>query len=348
MNKKLFLTVFFIFSIILSVNAQTLLIENFDYPAGDSLGAHGWVSFSGGATNVLTVTSPGLTYLNYSGSGIGNAATVKTTGQDAYKPLSSPDSVGNLYVSFMASFDSAKTAGDYFFALLPSTSTTLYTARVYARDSLGLRFGLSKSSATSGPIVYGNTTFNYGTTYLFVVKYSFLTGSTTDDEMSLFVFTSPSLPTTEPSTPYVGPVTGTIADVANIGRIALRQGTAANAPYLVIDGFKVTKSWTSIVTSVKNFETTDIKFELSQNFPNPFNPTTNINFSIPAKGLAIIKLYDINGKEVKSLLNSELNQGNYTMNLNLSGFNTGVYFYTLKFISSEYNLTETKKLLLVK
>ncbi|MBK6878441.1 MAG: hypothetical protein IPG99_18910 [Ignavibacteria bacterium] len=87
MKKKLVLILFF--GLMLNAFAQQRLIENFDYTAGDSLGAHGWTSFSGGATNRLLVTSPGLTYSGYPQSGIGNATTLTTTGQDAYVPMTS-------------------------------------------------------------------------------------------------------------------------------------------------------------------------------------------------------------------------------------------------------------------
>ena len=234
MKLKLIFFITFLFAICSSINSQILLIEDFNYPVGDTIGAHGWVTFSSWV-NPMTITSGGLTYSGYSGSGIGNAVKLLSTGQDAYKSLPNPETTNNVYVAFMVKIDSAKPAGDYFFALLPSTSTTLYTARVYAKDTSGaISFGLSKSSATGGPIVYSTTTYQYGVTYLLVVKYTFLTGSTTDDEMRLYVFSAPGLPQTEPVTPTVGPVTGTAADVSDIGRVALRQGTASNAPVLVL------------------------------------------------------------------------------------------------------------------
>jgi hypothetical protein len=106
--------------------AQKRLAENFDYPLGDSLGAHGWTSFSGGATNRLLVTSPGLSYAGYPQSGIGNATTVTTTGQDAFVPFTSIVDSSNakaIYAFFLVNVSSAS-LGDYFLAFLPSTSTT--------------------------------------------------------------------------------------------------------------------------------------------------------------------------------------------------------------------------------
>ncbi|MCI0474387.1 MAG: hypothetical protein L0Y76_12465, partial [Ignavibacteria bacterium] len=131
MKTKLLFALIAVFMAAFTLNAQVLFVENFDYPAGDTLGSHGWTSFSGGSTNALSVVSPGLVFTGYSGSNIGNAAIVKTTGQDAYKPLTTPDSTGTVYISMMVNVDTAKATGDYFFALLPSTSTTLYAARLY-------------------------------------------------------------------------------------------------------------------------------------------------------------------------------------------------------------------------
>lgn len=345
MKTKLFTLVFALF-LVSGLNAQVLMVEDFNYTAGDSLGAHGWTSFSGGNTNVLGVVSPGLTFTGYSGSGVGNAALVQTTGQDAYKPLTTPDSTGTFYISMMVKVDSMKTAGDYFFALLPSTSTTLYAARLYVKDSTGLRFGIIKSTTSAGPLAYTPTTYSLGTTYLLVVKYKFNTGSTTDDEISLYVFPT-TLPGTEPTTPTVGPVTGTSSDMTNLGRIALRQGTAANMPYLKVDGFKIAKSWSSVVASVNTISTVADNFSLSQNYPNPFNPSTTINFSIPKSGFVTLKVYDINGREVKSLVNGNMNAGKYEISSNFSSLNSGAYFYTLN-VTGEQNYSETKKLMLVK
>ena len=325
-----------------------LLNENFDYPAGDSLGAHGWVSFSGGSTNVLTVTSPGMTYGGYPLSGIGNATTIATSGQDAYKNFSQPDSTGSIYVSFMVKITSAQTAGDYFFALLPPTSTTLYTARFYAKDSSGgLAFGLSKSTAAAGGIFYTGGTYSYGTTYLVVIKYQF-NSSTADDVMNAFIFSS-GVPATEPGTVTIGPVTGTASDNA-LGRIAIRQGSTANAAVANLDGYRVSKSWSGMLTGVKvNSTVIADKFTLSQNYPNPFNPNTTIKFNLPESGFVNLTVYNSLGREINNLVNENINSGSYSVDFNGSGLNSGVYFYKLTFSDNKGNFfSDTKKLILIK
>ncbi|MBN1634150.1 MAG: T9SS type A sorting domain-containing protein [Ignavibacteria bacterium] len=348
MKIKLLLSLFIVLVFSLYAGAQVNLTENFDYPAGDSLGAHGWTGFSN-FNNVLTVTSPGLSYTGYSGSGIGNAVTILNYGQDAYKPLTTPDTAGNVYVSFMVKIDSAKTSGDYFFALLPSTSTTLYIARIFTKDTNGVvKFGLIKSTTTGGSLYYTTGTYQYGVTYLIILKYVFNTGSTTDDEMYLHVLTSPNLPATEP-TPAIGPVTGTQSDASNIGRVALRQGSSSSSPTLVLDGIKVTKTWQSVVSNIKFINEIANDFSLSQNYPNPFNPSTTIKFSIPSNGYVNLNVFNTLGQEVKTLVSGQLPAGTYNADFNGSNLTSGVYFYRLNYTDNNgKQFSDVKKLMLIK
>jgi hypothetical protein len=238
-----------------SVSAQQRLAENFDYPVGDSLGAHGWTSFSGGATNRLLVTSPGLSYAGYPLSGIGNATTLTTTGQDAYTPFTSSADTTNakaVYAFFLVNVSSVQNGGDYFLAFLPSTSTTFYSARVFARSdgAGGINFGIVKSSPqdTLNTGMWTTSGYSLNTTYLLVSKYEFRPGAS-NDAVSLFVFSS-GLPMTEPA-PTVGPIVYTSGDAFNLGRIALRQGTSTKAPGVTVDGILATTSWFTTVLNVK-------------------------------------------------------------------------------------------------
>jgi hypothetical protein len=71
------------------------------------------------------------------------------------------------------------------------------------------------------------------------------------------------------------------------------------------------------------------KYDLSQNYPNPFNPVTKMNFDIPENGLISLKVYDILGKEVATLVNEVRDAGYYTVTFNASKLSSGVYFYRL-------------------
>ncbi|MCU0413578.1 MAG: T9SS type A sorting domain-containing protein, partial [Ignavibacteriaceae bacterium] len=83
---------------------------------------------------------------------------------------------------------------------------------------------------------------------------------------------------------------------------------------------------------------------LSQNYPNPFNPSTRIEYSIPQSGLVTIKIYDILGREVATLVNEEKQRGVYSISFDATGLASGIYFYRIQF----GNFVQTKKLTLLK
>lgn len=87
------------------------------------------------------------------------------------------------------------------------------------------------------------------------------------------------------------------------------------------------------------------EYRLEQNFPNPFNPSTTINFSIPKAENVSLKVYDVLGKEIATLVNDFKTAGNYSYDFNAgSNLTSGIYFYTL----STDNFISTKKLTLIK
>ena len=86
------------------------------------------------------------------------------------------------------------------------------------------------------------------------------------------------------------------------------------------------------------------KFSLSQNFPNPFNPVTNIEFSVPKRGLVKLVVFDMLGREVETLLNKLTEAGTYRADWNASEYPSGVYFYKLQ----TEGFSETKRMVLIK
>ena len=96
---------------------------------------------------------------------------------------------------------------------------------------------------------------------------------------------------------------------------------------------------------------TPVEFALEQNYPNPFNPTTEIRYQIPEVrsqrsevSHVTLKVYDVLGREVATLVNEELKAGSYEKTFSAEGLSSGVYFYKLK----SGNLSETRKMLLMK
>jgi PKD repeat protein len=93
-----------------------------------------------------------------------------------------------------------------------------------------------------------------------------------------------------------------------------------------------------------NENTNPNEFKLEQNYPNPFNPTTNIKFSMSNLQFVTLKVYDMLGKEVTTLVKEKLTPGTYSINWNAAEYPSGVYFY--KIITGGYS--ETKRMLLLK
>ncbi len=346
---KTFLQFLFVLLFTVVCNAQTVFEENFNYTAGSLLNTNGWTP-SGtppSTVNQLLITTPGLVFTGYPAAS-GNATTLMTTGEDVFRAFTAKNS-GSVYLSFLMNVQSAQATGDYFIAISPSTSQTNYYARTHLKSSgNGFLIGLSKSNELTGGYVYGKTTLNFNTTYLVVVKHKFLTvaaADTTNDEESVFVI-SGAIPTTEPTTPEIGPYTqSTKSDPKDLGIITIRQGSTTAAPALKLDGIRILTSWGSLLTSV-NEDNLNVptSFELSQNYPNPFNPSTSIKYSIPKNSFVSIKVYDIIGNEVRSLVNQDKAAGSYEIKFDASNMPSGVYFYSIQAGS----FSQTKKMILMK
>jgi hypothetical protein len=86
------------------------------------------------------------------------------------------------------------------------------------------------------------------------------------------------------------------------------------------------------------------EFALDQNYPNPFNPSTRIKFQVPSSGFMSLKMYDVLGREVATLVNEELKAGSHEATFDATGLASGVYYYQLR--AGEF--TQTKRLLLLR
>ena len=85
-------------------------------------------------------------------------------------------------------------------------------------------------------------------------------------------------------------------------------------------------------------------FSLFQNYPNPFNPTTKIRYQVPTTGLVSLRIYNVLGEVVATLVNEEKPVGYFEVELNAANLSSGVYFYRLQAGS----FVETKKMVLMK
>lgn len=98
------------------------------------------------------------------------------------------------------------------------------------------------------------------------------------------------------------------------------------------------------ITSVSEISTILNKYSLEQNYPNPFNPSTKISWQSPVNSWQTLKVYDVLGNEVSTLVNEYRDAGNYNLEFNANKLSSGVYFYQLK----ARDFVETKKMILMK
>lgn len=100
----------------------------------------------------------------------------------------------------------------------------------------------------------------------------------------------------------------------------------------------------STITGVDDDKTIPETYQLEQNYPNPFNPATIIKYGVPERCNVSVKIYDILGSEVLTLVNKEMDAGWYETNFNAAGFSSGIYIYRMQ--AGSYQ--NTKKMILVK
>jgi hypothetical protein len=420
-----------------SIFSQALFEENFNYNAGDTLVKNGWTAHSGAGTNTITVVLPGLSYSGYASSGVGFAAKLVNSGEDVNRLMSDSISTGSAYISFLVRVDTARSAGDYFFNIGPTAmGSSIYRGRVYVKQAVNgkLSFGVSKGAASATVLTqYTDSVFTLGTTHLIVLKYTIVAGAS-NDSVSLFV--DPVISGSEPA-PLIhqSDTTSTDTDI-NVARIALRQGSASTAPYLLIDGIRVANSWSSMSSTVpveltsftatsanngtllkwrtatetnnygfnverkasnssweniafvkgngtssevSNYSFTDknagqsgkvsyrlkqvdfdgsytysktvevnlsktFSYQLGKNYPNPFNPSTIIKYSVPVKQNVTLKVYNLLGNLVATLVNETKEAGDHSVEFNAKNLSSGVYYYQLQ----AGNFVQTNKMILMK
>ncbi|MFZ4619355.1 MAG: T9SS type A sorting domain-containing protein [Bacteroidota bacterium] len=115
------------------------------------------------------------------------------------------------------------------------------------------------------------------------------------------------------------------------GRYKLTPRT--NADFGTVTGVKISRN-----------EVAPEQYTLGQNYPNPFNPTTNIQYGLPVSGRVTLKVYNVLGQEMMTLVNETQNAGVYTVNFDASKFSSGMYLYRI----TSGNFVQVKKMLLLK
>jgi len=246
------------------INAQTFLNEQFNYgsSSGSLCGTSGvttnWTPFLNAGTNPILYSIASLTDTNYvGGTAVGGSASFamgNTTAESVNRTVPSISS-GNVYVSFLikpTGGSGSNTLSEYFLFFndtFGSSLTTNYVGRLFLQNVMLLpqvKLGLSKASGSSGA-VFASSNFSLGTTYLVVMKYMFITGSSTNDSVYAWFFPN-TVPTTEPA-PQLVATDMTVSDLSQIRSICIRQGpTTSNSA--LIDGIRIGTTWLNTVLPV--------------------------------------------------------------------------------------------------
>ncbi len=237
-----FLLVMFVALLVNPLSAELLLTDDFTGTVGTLLTENGWTAHSGAGTTPMSIASPGLTYTGYPGSGIGNRTSASGNGEDVNKTISTI-TAGSVYYSLMLNAATTTTTSGHISHFMQSSS--LFYGRLWiVANGGGINLGLSKSSNT--PTFVGGATptvYPLNTTHLIVIKYTFNTGSSTDDVVSLWV--NPVLSGSEPTPDLTFAESST--DASSILGFALRQYNAGQLAQF--DGIRVGTSWDDIVGS---------------------------------------------------------------------------------------------------
>lgn len=132
------------------------------------------------------------------------------------------------------------------------------------------------------------------------------------------------------------------ATKSSVGQAVAGRSQLANS--VMESGFLVHPLFRGPLVSVPEEELLPMVYALYQNYPNPFNPSTTIKYQLPVQTHVVLKLYDVLGREVATLVNEQQDAGYKTIQWNAAGLASGVYLY--KLVARDF--VETKKLLLLK
>lgn len=223
-----------------NAGASTLMLtENFSYGASTGnlldVSSSNWLITGTSVVNPIQYITTSLSMNNYAASGIDGSVTLTTTGQDVRRSFTTNAiTTGTIYASALVNISSVQNTGDYFINFSDGGTTNFFT-RVFVKNDAGvLRFGASHNSGTA---IYSTENYSIGTTYLLVLKYDFSTGTASLYVLNAVVATEPGVATVS--------ATGT-APTGGLSHMSLRQGTAANAPALTVDGIRVAQTWADL------------------------------------------------------------------------------------------------------
>jgi len=244
----------------------------------------------------------------------------------------------------------------YFFIIITFITTFLSIQLVQAQDIQILTHGMTKYEpigTTDIDIYFEVVNVSADTQIVFEVRTidnlpSGWSSSLCFGELCFAPFIDSVATTSDFQTPAVGP--GDTLEtsihvypdqfIIGTGYVQIEVGTFSNP------GLRYVLDFTATTDPSVSVEEVDFlnSYYLFQNYPNPFNPSTRISYNVGEPGLVQLKVYNILGVEVATLVNEQQNSGNYTVDFDAARFSSGVYFYSL----SVNNFTQTRKMILEK
>ena len=237
--KKAIIT-FFVFCVFTFQLKAQLITEDFNYTG--AMTSNGWTGNN--TTAPINTTTPGLVYSIYSGSNVGNAASIVpgTSNQYVTKSFTLPAS-GDLYYAAMINVPTTNitaTTGDFVLAFFQNNASR---GRLFVQNQAGggFKLAVAKTSSTTAP-AYSTTIFSAGTTHLVVVKYSIVSG-TVNDSVSLYV--DPVINGVENGLVYSSN-TDAGSDLGSSPTLQISQ--RINLPSMTIDGIRLSTSWAEILS----------------------------------------------------------------------------------------------------
>jgi hypothetical protein len=228
-----------------SAMAAPVLTDNFDsYSTGNLVGQDSWIITGTSVVNPIQVVSPGV-------GGIGNQASLTTTGQDAYKAFSGAvaHTDGNtIYTGMDVTVSAVQATGDYFIHVSdPVGTTTAFFQRLFAKTSTvggDFQFGLTDTSGTGSVTDYGATGLTLNTVYHVVVAWNFVAGANND---TFKVYVNPTSNTEGLNPTYLTHNWSSVtAEPAQLTEFNFRQGTATNAPTELVDNISVSDTFSDV------------------------------------------------------------------------------------------------------
>jgi trimeric autotransporter adhesin len=225
-----------------SAFAAPVLTDNFDsYSTGNLVGQDSWTITGTIATNPIQVVSPGV-------GGSGNQASMITSGQDAFKPFTSPvphNDGSTIYTGLDVTVTAAQATGDYFVHLSdPAGTTTNFYQRLFAKASTvggDFQLGIAETSGGSPAVDYGATGLTFNTVNHVVVAWNFVPGTTND---TFKIYVNPTSNSEGLNPVYLSRTwSSATAEPAQLSAFNFRQGTAANSATELVDNISVSDTF---------------------------------------------------------------------------------------------------------